>query len=1514
MRNRSTTLITVIGLAFAFLGYKISLGQQPQLVVQTGHSNSVTSVANSPDGRVLASNQAPPSASPEVFVPSGSAGMNSLAYSPDGSLLAGGSFDNTVKVFDVRANIELRKFAGHENPITGVAILPDNETVISGSEDGTIRLWSLTQGIAIRTIPVGLPVASLGLSGDGRLLAVAANSADTNQNKDFQVLLWDVRHREWRPPLKGHDAKILSVAVNQDGKLIASGDAQHTIKLWNGETGSELRTINVDKGLVYSLAFNADATMLAGGIAFVPWTRTVFANDPQPAQPQSHDGEARVWVLPTGELKRTVRLTVVDEVSVAIHPNRPQIATARRIRGLFVPGEGRTGNRVQIWNIATGKEDRLEYTDMANSVAFNPDGKTLAVAAKLSVKTFNSTTGRVVREIGGFIWGSLHLNYLRNDRLMIDVRDRKNIVDLQRDALIEKSPCHEPRYFGDAAYYSGERRPFAVCSPDERTLARILNTEPVVEIVEADSGKVSHRLPMKADSLSFIAGGRTLAIWTPDGVEIRDVASGELRSRFAVAKSEANWRTEFSPRGEYLLTNNFSKADQTNDLHVYGTLTGQELYVKKNFPAFGQANCFFSPDDHAFAALAGTKVVVYEMKTGRELFTLPGQLGLFGSVVFSPNGKIIVQSGSRLQLWNGETGAEIGTLDGHVGRINKVKFSPDGKSIVTAGEDRTVKFWDLEKKTVINTLAGHTAGVMDVVFSPDGTRLATSGTDARTMLWRIDGQPIVTFFRTNEGELITITPDNYYHAPPSALPAIAFRLGRRVVPLSQFDLKLNRPDIVLERLGSTDSRLIDLYRKAYQRRLRRLGFSENQLGDDPVLPEVTISPSNIPATTQESKLSVKVRMNDALHKLATLSAILNDVPIFGKKGFDLSGKASRTHEQELTLELSQGRNRIEVFATNELGVESLRETVEIEYAGTETVKPDLYIAVIGVSKYETPAYKLNYAAKDAADVASSLEASNQKAFNHIYVRPFLDGDAKRENILSLREFFRGSKVNDEIVLFVSGHGLLDENAQYYFATPDIDFLKPQERGISYDELEDILDGVPARRKLLLLDTCHAGEADPEGAVFATPQTDPKPSAGTVVKYAPRDVHIRAIKFADTDEFLKQAFADLRRGTGTAVIGAAGASAFAFESDQWKNGVFTFSILSGLKTGLADLNRDGETTTNELQQFVGAEVSRLTNGAQKPVARQEHNAFDFALARNPQLVRKLPHSGSGVYAVAWSPDGSRLATTAEDGAIRIWKPGTGELDLRISSDANVSTVLKWTADGSMVLVDVWKNVNFYDAARGELRRSIKTDNTYLSDFVLTRDEQSIVANGDAWAVTKYRTATGELTGTFEKHRSQVRIVTLDADEKFMASGEDNGSIYIWDLTNDKRLHLIADAHQSNVTSLQFYREGGELRLVSSGAEGTLRFWNPVSGEALQTIKTDQGQKDSVTCLAFSRDEGEFATGHTDGTIRVWRTARHTLIETIMAHPGAIRGLSFNLDGQILASTGGDGTARLWRLAR
>jgi uncharacterized caspase-like protein len=92
--------------------------------------------------------------------------------------------------------------------------------------------------------------------------------------------------------------------------------------------------------------------------------------------------------------------------------------------------------------------------------------------------------------------------------------------------------------------------------------------------------------------------------------------------------------------------------------------------------------------------------------------------------------------------------------------------------------------------------------------------------------------------------------------------------------------------------------------------------------------------------------------------------------------------------------------------------------------------------------------------------------------------------------------------------------------------------------------------------------------------------------------------------------MQELFVNLNRGSGAQVISAAAGNSYALESDKWKNGVFTYSILSGLENYAADLNGDKIITVSELRKYVGEKVVELTNGAQKPTSRQENVVNDF----------------------------------------------------------------------------------------------------------------------------------------------------------------------------------------------------------------------------------------------------------------------------------------------------------------
>ncbi|MCX6165986.1 MAG: caspase family protein, partial [Ignavibacteriae bacterium] len=163
-----------------------------------------------------------------------------------------------------------------------------------------------------------------------------------------------------------------------------------------------------------------------------------------------------------------------------------------------------------------------------------------------------------------------------------------------------------------------------------------------------------------------------------------------------------------------------------------------------------------------------------------------------------------------------------------------------------------------------------------------------------------------------------------------------------------------------------------------------------------------------------------------------------------------------------------------------------------------------------------------------------------------------------------------------------------------------------------------LDGIPARQKVLLMDTCHSGELDKEDLQLIA-ENEKKQEKGEPVftREVPgikigRKNNDEGFGLKNISELMQEMFVDLRRGSGAAVISSSGGLEVSYEGGDYKNGLFTYSILEGIKTMNADLNKDGIITVSELPDYVSDKVEKLTKGAQRPTARRENLENDFVV--------------------------------------------------------------------------------------------------------------------------------------------------------------------------------------------------------------------------------------------------------------------------------------------------------------
>ncbi|MFN3239526.1 MAG: caspase domain-containing protein [Pseudomonadales bacterium] len=324
---------------------------------------------------------------------------------------------------------------------------------------------------------------------------------------------------------------------------------------------------------------------------------------------------------------------------------------------------------------------------------------------------------------------------------------------------------------------------------------------------------------------------------------------------------------------------------------------------------------------------------------------------------------------------------------------------------------------------------------------------------------------------------------------------------------------------------------------------------------------------------------------------------------------------------KVDVELSAGRNRIQLAGRSKTGLESLRETVEV-FSGKAS-EPKTHLVAIGASEYQQSARNLNYAVKDVSDLRDTLTDENT------VVHMLANEDVTRENVRQIKAALMETGVDDKVILFYAGHGMLTGDLDYFLGTYDVDFSSPEERGLDYRTLEYLFDGIPARNRLMLIDACHSGEAD-KFAMDAVAQV------GTAGSLRANSGLARGLDFGDAENetdgaaqeaiaapklglqnsfnLSKQLFADIRKDTGVTVISASGSTEFAWEDGSLSNGVFTYSLLKGLREGEADQDGDGAVKISELQSYVRAQVVKLTNGLQQPTFRTENIENDWSIYR------------------------------------------------------------------------------------------------------------------------------------------------------------------------------------------------------------------------------------------------------------------------------------------------------------
>jgi uncharacterized caspase-like protein len=445
------------------------------------------------------------------------------------------------------------------------------------------------------------------------------------------------------------------------------------------------------------------------------------------------------------------------------------------------------------------------------------------------------------------------------------------------------------------------------------------------------------------------------------------------------------------------------------------------------------------------------------------------------------------------------------------------------------------------------------------------------------------------------------------------------RVSPTAFPSDQFSLRLNRPDLVLNQLGAPKE-AIKIAEELRAKRLKRMGMTEDMLLPNYHLPVISFE-GKMPLSTNSDSISFNVILKDTNFKLERLHIYLNNVPINGRDGESLRNLAVQELSSKISVKLASGRNKIQVSVVNDAGAESIYATTEVICTANRP-KPALYTVALGVSEYSNPDWNLRYASKDAKDIVACIHDRAGDSYSDVKSLCLTDKEVTKDAIGKIREMLSKATIDDTVVMFVAGHGLLDDNYEYYYGTSDIDFSNPSSRGITFDVFDDLLADLPCLKKSLLMDTCHAGELDAEEkkSLLAINTISSEKSNGEVLSMRPvgaRGMAVKGIEGArgrsEWYDRIQRLFVDLRRGSGSTILSSSGGAEYALESSEQKNGLFTYAVLEALKGHIGvDTNNDGLVQMSEMTEYVKKRVAVLSNTKQTPNVRRINLEADFSI--------------------------------------------------------------------------------------------------------------------------------------------------------------------------------------------------------------------------------------------------------------------------------------------------------------
>lgn len=596
----------------------------------------------------------------------------SVAFSPDGTLLAAGDSAGDIHVWRVADHQKVMTCKGHTNWVCAIAFSPDGKTLASGSVGNVVKLWDVTTGQCRKTLRGHAEwVIAVAFSPDGRLLATSG--------ADRMIKLWNPVTGACVQTIEAHDDWVCAIAFSPDSSFLVSGSDDATLKLWAVQTATCLQTFTGHTSHIRAVAFSPDGKQFASG---------------------SSDRTVKLWDGSSGQCLRTLTGHTRPIRAVAYSPSSGDRATDELI-------SASEDGSLRRWDDQTGQCLAVlhGHTGHVRSVAIHPKGQLAASgSADQTVKLWNLPTGHCLKTLRGYTNFVLSVacapvpdDPQQPQLIASGHSDRAvRVWNLHTGECLQTLKGHTNEVWGVAFSPSGQQ--FASSSTDQTIRVWDVQTGECLYVLKGHTDWI-HRIAFSPDGQWLASGSsdQTIRVW--------DLATGNCCKTLHGHNSHV-WSVAFSPApgkdGEWILAS--SSDDQTIKLWnvAHGectqTLTGHTRRVQA---------VAFSPDGAWLASSSSDQTIaIWDVRTRRCLRTLANDgdhmrslaFSSFQSPFFQQTGHLLLAGYAEncVKIWNANTGECFRVLAGHTSRIWSVALSPDGQTLISGSEDGTLRFWDIE--------------------------------------------------------------------------------------------------------------------------------------------------------------------------------------------------------------------------------------------------------------------------------------------------------------------------------------------------------------------------------------------------------------------------------------------------------------------------------------------------------------------------------------------------------------------------------------------------------------------------------------------------------------------------------------------------------------------------------------------------------------------------------------------------------------------------------------------------